>query len=466
MKKFLIGIVCLLVAGAVVAWYFLRDNDKARDVLPANATAVAVLEPAELVKELDLPIDKVSKLIWNLEDFMEAIDLTKPVYAFASEDGLSGVALNVKDADRLMKAATSFSFASEEQRGYQWIANKNSIGCIDKDKMLLCCPVSETQQDALRDEMVKLMTQSRQDVPALDKAQNQKGVIRACTALSNLPKDYAKSLPGVTDLSDGFLCAALRIDEKAIAYSTKLEGVDNLSLPLAPIKGNLVGMEPKEPFVWACVNMKGEELLPYLRKVSQLRTALLALNLCIDADMMIKAIDGDVALAIPQANPKQLDFLFTATLANTDFLTNADDWKGGASVRFSRRGKADFLITLDNDVEVFFGVRDDKLYIASSEELANKACRKADAEDYQEDANGKYLCASLDVGKLFQTISRGFSTTAIMLQIPQIRELVDAFERISLMADSPQSIELRLETDKPVKEIYSNLFSLLTGDKK
>ena len=53
-----------------------------------------------------------------------------------------------------------------------------------------------------------------------------------------------------------------------------------------------------------------------------------------------------------------------------------------------------------------------------------------------------------------------------MLQIPQIRELVDSFERISLTADSPQSIELRLETDKPVKEIYTNLFSLLTGDKK
>lgn len=457
MKKLLIGIIALLLIGAAAYWFFHRDSDKARNVLPADVTAVAVFEPAELFKELDFPLDKVSKLVLNLEDLMEAIDLEKPVYAFASEDGLSGVVLNVKDTGRLQKAATSFAFASEEQRGFQWIANKNCIGCFDKDKLLLLSPVPETQQDALRDKMVKLMTQSQQDVPVLEKALKQDGLVRASTSLAALPKQYAKSLPVDTDLSSAFLDAALRMEKKAIAYAMKVEGVEDLSLPLAPIKGNLIGLEPEEPFAWACVNMKGEELLPLLRKEPQLRTALLALNMCVDADMMIKAIDGDVSIAIPKFGERP-DFLLTAMLKDTGFLDNANDWKA------SRRSNTDFVVNQDG-VNVFFGVRDDKLYIASNETLANKACQKADAEDYQKEAKGKYLSASLDLEKLFETVSRGFSPMALMLNIPQIREAVDALECLSLTADSPQSLELRLETDKPVKEIYSSFFSMFTGNK-
>ena len=469
MKKLVVALICLLLAGAVAAWYFLRDKDKARNVLPADAMAVAVFEPVELFKELDFPLSKVPKLVMNFEGLVEAVDLTEPVYAFASEDGLSGFALNVKDADKLLDVASSFGFASEEQRGLHWIANRNSIGCLDKDKLLLLAPVPETQQDALRDEMVKLMSQSRQDVPVLETAERQKGVVRASVSLSNLPdilnRQLAKThiisgeIINSQALSEAILGYAFNIEKKALVHSLRLEGVETLPMPLSPIKGSLIGLEPEEPFVWACVNMRGEELLLQLRQVPLFRTALLALNMCVDADMMMKAIDGDVTLAIPQAGGRHVDFLLTATLDNTDFLANAGDWS------VTRRGRTDF-VTTQYGANVFFGVRDDKLYIASSERLANKACQEADdAEDFQKEAKGKYLCASLDLEKLFESASRGFSPTAIVLNIPQIREAVDALNCVSLTVDSPQSLELRVETDKPVKDIFSSFFSIFSGDK-
>lgn len=52
---------------------------------------------------------------------------------------------------------------------------------------------------------------------------------------------------------------------------------------------------------------------------------------------------------------------------------------------------------------------------------------------------------------------------SMMLAIPQIRDLVNAVDRISLNADSPQSFELSVETNKPVKDIIQKLQSLLTG---
>ena len=454
MKKLAIVIVCLLLVGAVAAWYFMRDGDKAREVLPADATVVAMFEPADFLRELGFDPAKADKLVLNFEDAVKGIDLSKPVYAFASENGLSGITLNVRDVDKLLKAFTLFSFASEEQRGYQWVANRNCIGCIDNDKMLLCTPVPETEQDALRGEMVKLMTQSRQDVPLLEEAKQQKGVFRLCSSLGNLPKEYAKSLPDGIDMKNAFLNSAFRIDKKAISLSARIEGAENLSLPLAPIKGSLIGVGIEKPFVWLCVNMKGEELLSHLRKIPELRSALLALNMCIDADMMIKAIDGDVTFAVPKADFEHPDFLFTATLRDTDFLKNADDWN-----QVTRRGASDFLIDYEG-AKVFFGIRDERLYISSSQMLANAAFQETRGDAFQEAAKGKYLSASLGVGQILEV----YPSVSIMLRaVPQLREITDAVQRVSLTSDSPQSIELSLETDKPVKELISNLWALMTG---
>ncbi len=456
MKRLAIAFLCLLFIGAAVAWCFLRDNDKARNVLPKDVTAVAVFEPADFFEDLGFNPSKAGKLVQNLEDVVEGIDLSKPAYAFASESGLSGIALNVHDVEKLLKAFSFFGYASEEQEGFQWVVNKSSIGCIDKDKLLLCGHVSATGQDALRSEMVKLMSQSKQDVPVIEKVLQQEGVLRLSTSFCNLPKEYARSFPADADLSKAFLDAALRIDEKAIALSTKVEGVENLSLPLSPIKGTLATMQSEKPFFWLCANMKGEELLPHLRKVPELRSALLALNMCVDADLMIKAIDGDVMLAVPKADFKHPDFLFAATLANTDFLANSDDWQVG------RRNKTDFFIRQEG-VEVFFGVREGRLYIASNTGLADKTFLDAEDNDFQKAAKGKYLSASLDVGQIIEI----YPAVAIMLKaLPQVREITDAFECITLTSDSPQGMELSIQTNKPVKEIVQNLWSLMTGDKK
>ena len=456
MKKFVIALVVLLLVGVVAFWYFHRDNDKARDVLPEDATAAMVFEPAELVSELGLNLKDILRLasIWG--DAEGTIDFKKPVYGFTTENGVSGFALNVEDAEKLLKLVNSFGFDSEEQDGLQWIANKDYLGCIDKDKMLVINALA-SQQDELRDEMVKLMKQKRQDVPTLDKAKKQKGVFHSSTALSNIPKQYAASLPADIDLSKTFFNSGLRIEKKAFVYAANVEGVDNLSVPLSPIKGDFFGNGQEEPFAWICVNMKGEELLPYLRKVDQLRTALLALNMCVDADLMIKAIDGDVMLAMPKLDLTTPNIIFTATLNNTDFLKNAGNWE-----QVSKRGTNDFVMSQDG-FDVFFGVRNGKLYISNSEELANNACKEGSASGFQSAAKGKYMSASINAGQVIQAVSKGLSSTALVLNIPQVREMVNAVDRVSINADTKQSVEFSIETNKPVKDIYKNLISLLTG---
>jgi hypothetical protein len=57
------------------------------------------------------------------------------------------------------------------------------------------------------------------------------------------------------------------------------------------------------------------------------------------------------------------------------------------------------------------------------------------------------------------------SLMSVMFAMPQIRDVADAFERVTITADSPQSFELSIETDEPVKDIISKISYLLTGDK-
>ncbi|MBO4551522.1 MAG: DUF4836 family protein, partial [Bacteroidaceae bacterium] len=395
---------------------------------------------------------KVKKLTMSFEDVFEALDLAKPVYAFTTEKGLTGITLNIKDAEKLLKAIDSYGFESEEQNGLKWVANKSSVGCIDKDKILLCDASTSAGQDVLREEMAKLMSQGRKDVEALNNVNKQDGVFRLSAPLKGIPEEYTKNLP--QGISDAILNAGLQIGKKDISLSANLT-TDFSSLPLAPIQGSLANIGPEEPFLWVCFNLNGEALLPLLRDVPQIRSLLLALNLNVDADMMLKAINGDVAIAVPKLDLQNPDFILTASLANTDFLKNANDWKG-----VTKRGTNDFIFNYDG-AKAFFGVQDNKLYISTSERIASKAFEAAPKDAFQSAAKGKYLSASLNVGQVIKSYP---GLALILRTMPKVGEITDAFERVSLTADSPKSIELSVETKKPVKDIVSTLMELVAGE--
>ncbi len=452
MKKLVIGILVLLLVGVAAYLYFHRDSDKARDVLPADATAVAVFEPAELLDGLGLKKEKASKLVMNLEDLVEGVNLAKPVYAFATQDEFSGIALNVKDVKRLLKAAALFNYASEEQNGYHWIANSNSIGCIDDDKMLIVGPVAEEQQDALRDEMMSLMKQARQEVPALNEMK-QNGFLRLNTTLDKLPKEASFSLPANINLSDARLNAALGIGKKDITLSAALQSPQPLmDKVMQPIRGNLSGMGPAEPVFWLCTSMKGENLLQLLRSQPQLRTALLGLNMAVDVDMMLKAIDGDISIVVPRLDLKNPDVLLMATLSNTDFLQNADDWDNVAKI-----SPSDFVATIEG-TRTYFGVKNGLLYVANSQQMASQAAlQTVGAMDVP---SGKYLYASFNAGQIIKS----YPELSMMLSImPQLRDAVEAIDGVTISADAQQNFELSLKTNKPVKDVISKLLKLLTG---
>ena len=475
MKKIAIVIVCLLLAGFAGAWYFMRDKDAARSVLPGDAPFVAAFDAEEFAKEcgfnlIDL-LDLMPQLI-NSDTKSLGIDLTKPVYAFISPLGVTGITLNVKDADKLVQTLSTFGYASEELQGFRWVANKNSIGCIDDKKILLFNSASE-KQSALRGEMIKLMTQDRQDGPVTDGLTHQNGFMRVCFSCDDM--EFKKVFSGILpDFKDAYVNAALHAGDRDLTLSAKLLApkesplLDSERYSLRPINSNLADFASADPTFWFCANLRGETILNYLKKnwiKSQLQAILMTLNVFFfDADLMLKAIDGDITFVVPKLDLEHPQFLLTATLNNTDFLKNADDWEDtnlqDAPISFYKRSDTDYTISYKGQ-DLYIGVRNSCLYCATTMELADNACLKNETNNQMKAAQGKYLNASLDATQLIKS----YAPLALMLgAAPQLYETVDAVDQLVFSCDDPQNIKLSLTTKKPVKDIFKNLQSLLTGE--
>lgn len=461
MKKLIIALLCLTILGATITWFFLRSNDNARDALPADATVVAVIEPAQFVEGLGLNLNDFTKMASVLCNIEGSIDFTKPFYAFTTEKSLSGFTFNVEDADELLKCLTSLGYASEEQNSFHWIANNNSIGCIDENKMLLCF-ASTTQQDELRNEMTKLMKQAHQDLLLYEKANKQTGFLKISSSLSSLPK---KQMPLGFSTSGAFLNASLAIGSQDFTLSANLEDEDgepyNISSKgeelLRPIEGLLPTARSANPFAWLSMGVKGEQILKMLRRYPKISTTLMAMNVAFfDADQILKAIEGDVIIMMPKAD----EMLITARISNSDFLNNAKDWDTTSSINgmsLRKRGPDDDYVFNLREKHIYFGVRGELLYIASTEKLANQILQESETDILFNTTAGKYISGSLDIAQLI-------NASTILRMLPVVRELTDAFESVSVTANSPQSIKLSVHTSKPIKEIVPKFCKLMTGD--
>lgn len=448
MKKLILPLVALLLVAAAAAWYFLRKSNDARNVIPSDAIAVAEFEPFELVRTYGLSVTDIPKM--TADGY--GIDFTRPIYAFITKNGLMCLTLNVTDE----KAFTEFvrlywGFASEEERGMLWLSSKSTTGYLADGKAIIAGPLSIAEQDAVKPQLAALLRQGRQDVPLLDEIEKQQGVLRlAVPAGSLLAQSFSQqqlSESGVKLSPDAMLFAALRFGPQDVTISASISGLDKeLTNVFRPIEGSIDGLQASFPFLRACTNISGDKLLPLLRRIPQLRTTLLALNMVIDADMMLRAVDGDVTLTLsPCKLPMQSDYLLTAELSNTDFLAHADDWKTGfaSGVQFVDRGNNDYLIIYDGK-KVFFGLRDGRLYVTSNPQLNLQTALPEELEAEQ----GKYLRAYLDAKR-----------TLDYLGLPHYLHpyIAGWLNRLTLTVTSAESMELQLTTKQPIEDILSKI---------
>lgn len=470
-RQSLFLILFLLVAVALLLFWFIgRGRNDTASIIPQDARAVAQLDVKGLSRDTGLEADKLFARLGVAEADEAGLNLSAPVYGFVSGQGHFGIALSVKSQSRLKKALQQLGAEVESQRGYQWAVLRNWVIAFDSKRMLVLGPASATEAAGLRGQMVSLMKQEQTESPVLGELKNRPGSLKLISRLDVMPKAYVgtlrKWLPAGIDFSRVSAFVSLDAQDKSFTLNTELLSDDKqVKQTLAqadslwqPIKGELLEQGPDSPVLWATAGLRGDRLLNLLRQNPAIRTRLIALNMCVDADMMLRSIDGDVTLSVPSIslNFKQPPLLLTAALANKDFLRNVDSWKSGlatgAGVRFRVLRDDDFYLSA-GDVNAYFGVRSNQLYITTNSRLADQACRPSSAPGLQAllpKMQGRVFFATFDasafmkgLGPLVQLLSGGNG----------MLELLGSVERINLSATNSHNIALEVQCSRELKDI-------------
>ena len=459
-----LAVILLLTAG--LAWLLLRNDEGYTKALPQNPKALVS------INLLDMATDAGMNLLDLIEDKAgddSGISFAAPVYGFVTEDNNLGLLAKVSDADDLQGWLQNNGCSVERQRGLKWAHLSSFLLCFDDDKALAMGPVSPSDEGRFRNQMSALMKQDSAPSELYHRLGQEKGCARLITRLDIFSKELLDDkLPEGIDLRGVRLIANLNIERRAVKLSTTIETynpaiekrMSQSDEVTSRIQGHLLGLGPSDPLVWLGCNIHGEKILELLRTDPSIRTSLLALGMCIDSDMIIKSIDGDVSISIPTFDGAAVPgFLLLAELKSQDFLRHVEDWKSGiaaeAGVGFQAFTDHDFCISWMG-MDFYFGVSDKRLYITNRQSLVSEASTKANHSSRalrKDNVRGSRSYVTFDVAALAPTlgIMAGLSGLDASLQ-----NIFASFDRLNFKQEDSRHFQFELTTTQDISELMSS----------
>ena len=390
-KIYLIAALLVVVVGALITFLLLRrSGHNYINVLPEDARAVAEVDLTRLSESGMAELINTSLQCDPRELERLGLSTDRPAYLFATDEGRLGLVAAIQDESQMDEGLQAQGYTVESQRSLNWSHIGSWLVAFDRHRVLVMECDAATNEASLRKQMVEMM-KSTTPATLLASLDNQTGSIRLAAELDasmlNMSNEMVRKLLALLLKKQSTLQASIRLGEQAYSLSANLlktpaedgEADVRLGDVLHPIQGHLAETGPSHPVFWAGINISGEQLLQLMRKVPALRTMLISVNLFLDADMVIRSVDGDVSLAVAEVDDARNQWLLTAQLADTSFLRNVPSWERALSLsslfRFRILQDNDFLLVMPDNSSFYFGVRDNMLYVTPSATLATEACR-------------------------------------------------------------------------------------------
>lgn len=380
MKK-KIYIICAVVAVALVgiaAWFCTRgEEDEVAMALPADVTMVARINPQSVVLENGLSLDLLKKAL--SEENKTGLDLTVNSYAFSSR-GYVGAVLAIDDDDDFREFAEKFGCVWENHRGMQWtVINNSFLICLDEDRAMVMGPATGAEQDELHNTMANCMKQKAADsgmktdeFKAL--AKREEAIAMVCN-LASLPEQGTQTLDAVlpedVERSDIMLTTGMSIKDNRLMLNVSttsekkkarkfIEGLQQVFLPVSD------GLQTRaNAFATIAFGVNGEKLLEMLRQNPQTRTMLLAANMGMDLDMIIKSLNGDVDIDFPHVMSSKM--IMEAQVNNSSFMENVSDWNEDAVGLHVMPFRNDLYLCSFQNMAAYFGVKDNVLTLSNDQ---------------------------------------------------------------------------------------------------
>ncbi|MBQ9523903.1 MAG: DUF4836 family protein [Bacteroidaceae bacterium] len=469
MKKYIFIILAIVAVVAIGGYYFLfGKKDVCKNVIPEDAKAVMVLDSKQLVKQIGIDSSDILGFLQSDKNKKEdlGIDLLSPIYGFLSNESYLCGVMALSDADDFEEAIKKEGISVESQRGFKWAYNKEMIVCYDDEKALLLGPISQTESHNMRPRMVEWMSQSSSKNPMLSSVLKQDGALCLSSKMSVVPGSYMHQvlqyLNNPFDMDKVFLNAELSIKEKSLHLSASVESdeeeikdlVSKADGILQPIQASQLRSSASDPLLWVGFNAKGASLLEGMRKNSVLRLFLVGVNLCVDADMMLKAVDGDVCFELSDITSQQANYTLKAQVTNQDFLKNANEWNTGflgKSFSFKSIDKNNYMLQGAGST-TYFGVKDNIAYFSSNQNVtSNEGSNTSDnfVSNNKSEIEGKIIYASISMNKLSRLpeIQNMMGKDSQMLNV-----FFDKMDRFTVSATDYLHYDIELTTKEDISD--------------
>ena len=367
-------------------------------VIPQGSQAIISFDLAGMAKSANLDASKSNALksLLHIDNPSECgIDITSKVYLFESPDGSLGLVAKVNDDDDMENYFNKLSGSGickkvTKNRGFEWTVLKDSwvIGFSSK-AMLVMGPTVGSAQEELKRTMAKYLDANEDDgikgTPLFDKLDSMTGDVNMVASVVALPQKigtpFRLGAPADSDPADVMIAATMQTSNNCLTITgstfsfntTVNRALQSSAASYRPITGQFIPSLSDSDAATVVLNFDGSNYIKVLRSDKGLRAALVGLNAAVDADNMIKSIDGDATIVIKSMKGDKMDYSFAAKVKSDAFLDDVGYWKKSlpSGATLTDFGKNCYHLST-GEWNIFFGVRSKSvLYMGSSSKIAS-----------------------------------------------------------------------------------------------
>lgn len=470
-------------------------NNEYQIVIPKDATVVASFNLKELLADVDIPEkdmdnlkslmgavfngqdkDKINEMVSGDEPV--GIDFSEPIYAFVSEDCMFGLSMKVSsedDLDNLFDILDRQHLCDKpnEKDSYKWTSIMEDFKVAYNGNTLMIC-------GGMNEKGMKKMFDNDEENSFMatlnfEKMNANKAPIQFFTSLKNFQDNdmtfITELLPEGVKAADVNLITDIvlnkgRADINAELFSNN-EKTQSLLVDadknFKKINGDFI-KAPENFFLWMGAGMKGEELLKKFKSMDETNGLLMMMDRAIDIQKIIKAIDGDMTIVVPELPVDDAtDFVLMAKTANTDFLKDVDYWQEQMkdwNLKMVENDKNNYTLLLDDNFSLNWGVDNKNVFFSSSKADYKKTFADTNPMLDEQAADIKnsifYVCVNLlPVYQKFNTyMDNEFDKNTKDL----VKDIEFPFDKVVFKANNAHSCSLSFSLKNKEQGVFNALF--------
>lgn len=349
-----------------------------RASIPAGSTMVASINFTDKDAASDLGF--LTDLLKMGNPIKCGLDISQKVYLFETSDGSFGMCAKVSSIldletyrDKLIREGLMKKGPERDDCSFAVISDKFVAGWND-NTFLVMGPVLAAGQKDMIQQIATLLNQKEDEgmigTPLMEKLESQTGAMALVAQSTALPKQ----------VSSVFTIGAPKdVDITQVAFAANLDIRDNmLVIESEPFSLNKAADEyikksygvfrqigdsylkcmDNRSFMGMFFNVEGKKFLPILQQSADMQALLAGINQAIDMNVIIKSVNGDMFIGVPEFSTSKVDLSMAAMLGQSSFLDDVAYWKKSAPAGTTITDWMPNAYTFHSaDVDFHFGVQ-------------------------------------------------------------------------------------------------------------